>query len=127
MTDMTSAVQKPTLAGAAPVYTQCTAADKFAALPNSSYLLHYKNGATPQATAGSATTVVDSTSVAPAGSSPAAGYANSISIPTPGMLATTESVVLIDNSNRFRDGLGFINLVHPGTLTTMTVAIIGPV
>jgi len=118
--------QKPALAGIAPTYNVCTATDKFAAVPGSKYMLHYKNGATAQATGGANNTVTDSTTPIPAGSGAVAGFANAITIPTPGMLSTTESVVLIDNSTRFMDAQGFINLNHPGTLTTVTVAILGP-
>lgn len=126
MTDFTNQVQKPGLGGAAPTYNVCTATDKFAALPNSKYLLHYKNGATAQASGAVGNTITDSTTPTPPGSAPAAGFADVVTLAGPGMLATTEYVSYIDNSNRFRDNLGFINLKHPGTLTTVTVAIIGP-
>lgn len=122
----TLTTQKLGLAGVAPNYQAVSAADKFAAAPGSKYLLHYKNGATAQATGGANNTVVDQTTPTPAGASPAAGFANAVSIATPGMLSTTESCVEIDNSSRFLDAQGFINLVHPGTLTTITLAILGP-
>jgi hypothetical protein len=123
---MTSAVQLPNLSGVAPTYTQCTAADKFTASPNARYMLHYKNGATAQATGGSANTITDPTTPIPAGSGLSAGFANAQTKATPGLVASEERVVWIDNSNRFRDSTGAINLVHPGTVTTVTVAIFGP-
>lgn len=122
----TFVAQKPGLAGIAPTYNACTATDKFAATPGSKYMLHYKNGATAQATGGANNTITDSTTAIPAGSAAVAGFANAITIPTPGMTGTSESVVLIDNSTRFMDAQGFINLNHPGTLTTVTVAVLGP-
>jgi len=124
MTDMSAAVQLPTLNGVAPTYTACTAADKFLAQPNARYVLHYKNGATT--TGGSLPfKITDQATAAPAGSNPAAGFADAVVAAT-GMTATTELVAVIDRSNRFRDSTGFINLVHGGTLTTVSVAIFGP-
>lgn len=122
----TFVAQKPTLAFAAPTYNACTVADKFAAVPGSKYMLHYKNGATPQASSSAPNKVTDVTSPIPAGSAAVAGYADLLTSGGTGIPATTEYVVQIDNSSRFIDGTGFINLVHPGTLTTMTVAILGP-
>lgn len=126
MTDFTANVQKPGLTGIAPTYNAVTAADKFTAAPNSRYMLHYKNGATAQATGGSPNKVTDPTTPVPSGSSASAGFADAVTQASPGMTATSEFVVWIDNSSRFRDATGFINLVHPGTLTTVTVAIFGP-
>jgi hypothetical protein len=126
MTDFTANVQLPGLAGLAPTYNTCTATDKFTAAPNSRYMLHYKNGATAQVTGGSNNTVTDPTTPIPGASGLSAGFANAITKATPGYVASEERVVWIDNTNRFRDSTGAINLVHPGTLTTVTVAIFGP-
>lgn len=123
---MTSAVQLPGLAGVTPTYTACTAADKFTAAPNSRYMLHYKNGATAQATGGTPNKITDPTTPIPAGSASVAGFADVTTKATPGLTASEERVVWIDNTNRLRDSTGAINLVHPGTLTTVTVAIFGP-
>lgn len=123
MTDMTAFVQKANLTGAAPVYTPVTSTDKFKASSSSRYLLHYKNGATPQATG--SMKVTDQTTTTPSGSVPGAGFADAVVVATP-MGATTELVVEIDNSTRFMDATGFINLTATGTLTTVSVAIIGP-
>lgn len=123
---MTSAVQLPGLAGVTPTYTACTAADKFTAAPNSRYMLHYKNGATAQATGGTPNKITDPTTPIPAGSASIAGFADVTTKATPGLTASEERVVWIDNTNRLRDSTGAINLVHPGTLTTVTVAIFGP-
>lgn len=124
MTDMTAFVQLPANLAAAPVYTQCTATDFFTAQPNAKYMLHYKNGATPTATG--AFTATDPTTVAPPGSSPAAGFADVVVKASGSMLATTELVSVLPNSTRLRDTNGRINLAHGGTLTTLSVAIIGP-
>lgn len=126
MADLTAGITKPGLLGVAPNYQAVSAADKFTAQSGARYMLHYKNGATPQATGGLPNKVTNPTAVAPSGSSPTAGWADAVSQATPGMGATTENVVWIDNSTIFKDGTGFINLVHPGTLTTVTVAIMGP-
>lgn len=122
----TFTAQAVALAPVAPVYNVCTATDKFAAVPGAKYMLHYKNGATAQASGSSPNKVTDTTTPVPGGASPAAGFADLLTSAGAGMLANTEACVVIANSSRFIDGTGFINLVHPGTLTTMTVAIIGP-
>lgn len=118
--------RKQGLAFTAPNYQAVTAADKFAAVPSSKYLLHYKNGATAQASSSAPNKVTDTTAVIPAGSASIAGFADLLTSAGTGMGATSEATIEIDNSSRFIDGTGFINLVHPGTLTTITVDIIGP-
>lgn len=124
MADLTSSVKALTALGAAPVYVAVSAADKFTAIPNAKYILHYKNGATP--TASGAFTVTDTTTPTPDGSAAAAGFADLVTKAAGSMLASTELVCVIPNSSRFRDANGQINLVHGGTLTTVTVAILGP-
>jgi hypothetical protein len=126
MTDFSAFVQKPGYAGIAPTYTAVTAADFFTASPNARYMLHYKNGATAQATGGSPNKITNPTAQAPAGASPSAGWQDAITQASPGMTSTSELVVWIDNSSIFRDANGRINLVHPGTLTTITLAVFGP-
>jgi hypothetical protein len=121
MADLTSAIQKPGLSGVAPTYSTVSASDVFTALPNTRYMLHYKNGATT--TGGSLPfKVTDPTTPTPSGSSPGAGFADSVSAAT-GMLGSTELVVYIDNSTRFMNSSKQITLTHGGTLTTVTVAI----
>ena len=126
MTDLTSAVQLPNVAGVAPTYTAVTATDFFTASPNARYMLHYKNGATAQATGGTHNTITDPTTPVPTGSGLSAGFANAQTKVSPGFTSSEERVVWIDNSTRFRDSNGRINLNHPGTLTTLTVAVFGP-
>jgi hypothetical protein len=126
VSDFTAQVQKPGLLGVAPTYNACTAADKFTAATGGRYMLHYKNGATPQATGGLPNKITNPTAVVPPGASPAAGWQDAVTQVSPGMTATTEFVAWIDNATTFKDGTGFVNLVHPGTITTMTVAIFGP-
>jgi hypothetical protein len=125
MTDMTAAVQKPGLTSVSPTYTQCTAADKFFAAPGAKYMLHYRNGATPVATSNFKITDQTSAAQAPAGAVLAGGWADAVTVATP-LIASADAVVWIDNATRFKDGQGFVNLVHGGTLTTCTVAIFGP-
>lgn len=124
MADLSTAVQRPGLTAVAPVYSPCGATDFFVAQPNAAYLLHYKNGATAQTTGPNK--VSDPTTTAPAGATLAGGWADVTHGGGSGMTANSEAVVLIPNSNRFRDGQGRINLAHPGTLTTVSVCIIGP-
>lgn len=126
MGDLTANVQRPQLGFVAPIYTTVQATDFFTAAPNAAYVLKYKNGATAQASGAIPNKVTDATSVAPSGVSLAGGWADVPTSPATGMAATSEAVVTIPNTNRFRDGQGRINLSHAGTLTTVQVAIIGP-
>ncbi len=122
MTDIVP--QKPGLAGIAPNYIAVTAADRFLALPNSKYMLHYKNGVTP--TGANTFKITDTTTPTPGAATPGAGFADAV-VQNSGMVASTELVQVIDNSTRFRDTNGFVNLTHTGgTLTTVSVAVIGP-
>jgi hypothetical protein len=125
MTDMTSAIQKPGVSGLTPTYTQCTAADKFSALPGGRYMLHYKNAATPttQLYINEQVAVLPNGAVTPA--APTGGTKWSDVQVSAALGATTERVCWIENSNNYRDALGFINLQH-NTPTTLTVAIFGP-
>lgn len=124
MADLSASVQKLGVVGAAPTYVAANATDFFVAQPGSRYILHYKNGATP--TASGAFSVTDPTTPIPQGSSQIAGFADVVTKASGSMLANTELVVDIPNSNRHRDSNGRINLIHGGTLTTVTVCIMGP-
>lgn len=124
MADLTASVQNPGVVGAAPTYVACNATDFFNAAPNARYILHYKNGAT--ATVSGAFSVTDPTTPIPQGSGQIAGFADVVTKAAGSMLANTELVSQIPNSTRHRDSNGRINLVHGGTLTTVTVAILGP-
>jgi hypothetical protein len=124
MADQTANVQKPSITGVAPTYVAANATDFFTATPNSRYEIHYKNGAT--ATASGAFTVTDPTTPIPAGSGAVAGFADGIIKASGSMLANTELKAVIPNSSRFMDANGRINLVHGGTLTTVTMNILGP-
>jgi len=126
MTDLTTQVRQPGLSGAqAANYAAIAAADFFTAIPGASYILHYKNGATP--TGSGIFSVTDPTTPIPSGSGAVAGFADGILKPTGAFAANTEFIARIPNSDRFRDSTGKINLVHGGgTLTTATVAILGP-
>lgn len=126
MADLTTQVRQPTLSGAqAANYTPISAADFFTALPGASYILHYKNGATP--TGSGVFTVTDPTTPIPLHSAQVAGFADGILKPTGVFAASAEFIARIGNTDRWRDSQGRINLVHlGGTLTTATVAILGP-
>jgi hypothetical protein len=124
MADLTSSVQSLGLAGVAPTYVAVSANDFFTAAPNSRYELHYKNGGT--ATASGAFTVTDPTTPVPQGSGAVAGFADQVVKAAGSMLANTELKATVTPSTRFRDSNGRINLVHGGTLTTVTVNILGP-
>jgi hypothetical protein len=124
MTTLTA--RRQGLAFAAPNYQAVTAADKFLGASGAKYLLHYKNGATAQASSSAPNKVTDPSTPIPSGSAAVAGFADLLTSAGTGMGATSEATIEIDNATRFIDGTGFINLVHPGTLTTVTVDIIGP-
>lgn len=122
---MTAFVQKPPVNGVAPTYTQCTTSDKFQALPNARYILHYKNAATPT----TQLYINEQVAQLPAGSvtpTPPTGATKWSDVQISAALgATTERVCYIENSQLYRDALGFINLQH-GTPTTLTLSIQGP-
>lgn len=126
MADLTTAIRTPVLSGAQAVnYAAISATDFFVAAAGASYILHYKNGATP--TGSGVFSVQDRNTPIPVGSGAVAGYADGITKPTGVFAANTEFIARIANSDRFRDSLGRINLDHGGgTLTTATVAILGP-
>lgn len=123
MADITSAVKKPALAGVAAAPAAVSASDTFTAAPDSSYILVYSNGAT---TTGAAIfKIVDETTPEPAAADLAAGWADAITLD--GTLgASSERAVIIPNTNRFRGAGGAITLEHTGTLTTVTLSILGP-
>lgn len=123
MADLTAQVRQPPLAGQAMNYVAVTAADFFTATPNASYIIHWKNGAT--ATASGNLSITDPTTPVPQGSTAVAGFADAVAN-AGGLVANGERISRIPNSDRFRDSNGRINLVHGGTITTLTVAILGP-
>lgn len=125
MTDMTAAVQRPSVGGTiTPTFTQCTAADKFSAQAGSKYMLHYRNGAT------TATNVyiAEKAASSPAGSTPATPtgatkWSDALVVASIG--STTDRIVFIDYVAPYIDTLGFVNVVAT-TPTTLTLAIYGP-
>lgn len=125
MTDMSASIQDPT-AGApvTPIYTQCTAADKFQASQGGRYMLHYKNGGTVTGTVfvneKLANLPPGSIASTPAGASKWSDLQVAVSIGV-----STERVVVIDNISPYIDSTGFVNLQHV-TPTTLTLAIFGP-
>jgi hypothetical protein len=114
---------------AAPSYTAVTAADKFAANPSGTYLLHYKNGATVGTAAFYVVNQV--VTLPPSVATPAlptgATHWDDLPIVT-SLGANAERDVFLDASiiAQYIDGTGFVNLVHNGTLTTITIALYGP-
>lgn len=112
---------------ATPSYTQCTAADKFLVNPSATYLLHYKNGATPTTQCYVTNQVV---ALPPSVATPATptGATNWDDLPISAAIgASAERDVFLDASviAQYIDGTGFVNLKH-NTPTTLTVAIYGP-
>jgi hypothetical protein len=125
--------QLPTVAAPiTPIYSAVTAADKFAANPGTTYMISYVNGGTP----GTATLwVLDGNNpgaVVPVG-------AQTPNIPTGAtkwsdaqisatLGASASRIIVLDKSiiANFIDSTGFVNLKHNGTLTTITVAVLGP-
>lgn len=125
MTDFTSLMQDPSIGNTiTPVFTACTAADKFQAQAGSKYLLYYRNAATPTATLW----IREQAAVAPLGTTPAipagavkwsdAAIAASIG-------ATSDRAVFIDVVGPYIDSLGFVNLIH-NTPTSLTLCVMGP-
>lgn len=107
-----------------PTFTACTAADKFAA-NGGRYVLYYKSGAS-----GAVSTIYAlNAAAAPSGTVPAAGTGGTNWADlrlSNGIGATTDAVCTIPDVSAYIDATGFVNLKHNGTLTTVTVAVIGP-
>lgn len=117
MTDF--APQAPAAAGVTPTYNTATTSDTFSAQPNSKYMIHYKNGATPTGTL----KVRDRNVPIPAGSTAVAGFGD-VQV-TAALSGSAEAVYMITNSSRFMDSQGKITLDN-ATPTTLTFAIFGP-
>jgi hypothetical protein len=128
MADLSSFVQRPNASTVViPTYTAVTAADKFLASQNSGYMLHYKNGAT----LAGAVYINEKLAANPPSSQapippPAGGLKWSDFVVHTAFPASVERVVFIDNISAYIDNLGFVNLQHLGTITTLTVCIMGP-
>jgi hypothetical protein len=113
-----------------PTQTAVSAADKFAANPGTTYLLHYENGAT----AGTATLwILSQNTTAPAGTLlpvtvPAGATSWNDAQISALLAANAERDIVLDKSiiGNFIDSTGFVNLKHNGTLTSITLAIYGP-
>lgn len=123
----TMPTQRPSVAagGVTPTFTQCTAADKFLAPTGSgSYLLYYKNAATPTTTLW----VLNPLAVVPAGSTPAVptGATNFADVLISAALgASTDRAFFIDDVSPYIDVTNFVNLKH-NTPTTLTMCVLGP-
>ena len=126
------------VAGSTPAFTAVTANDKFLSNGQGNWRIHYRNGAT----VGTGSLFVQnfSTVTAPVGFSGAIPPgAATPAIPTgavhwddalvvTNMAASVDRVVFIPGSliAQFTDSSGFVNLVHNGTITTITVSVEGP-
>jgi len=112
---------------ATPSYTACTAADKFAANPGTTYLVHYENGATPTAQC----YVLEQVATLPPGAAtpnlPTGAAKWSDALISAAIGANAERDIVLDKSiiGNYIDSTGFVNLKHT-TPTTLTVAIYGP-
>jgi|SRR6266576_1071919 len=126
MADLSAGVQRPNAANIiTPNYQACSAADKFLASLHGGYMLHYKNGAT---LAGAVYINEKQLSLPPQGAptAPAGSLKWSDYVVHAAFPATAERIVFIDDITPYIDTLGFVNMQHLGTITTMTVAILGP-
>jgi len=119
----------PGVTSVAPVFTAVTAADKFLSSGGGGWRIHYRNGASP----GTAALYVQNFTVAvpPGAATPslpsgAVHWSDDLVITSMG--ATTDRVIYIPGIyiSQFTDSTGFVNLVHNGTITTITVSVEGP-
>lgn len=126
MADLSANVKAPTEASGSVVlpFAACTAADKFAA-STGRYLLIYTNGATATGTV----FVNEQKAVAPTGATPAAPAGatkwSDLKVGTTIPASGTYPISIADIS-KYVDVTGFVNLQHAGTLTTLTLGILGP-
>jgi hypothetical protein len=124
--------QKPSIGTVVtPTFNATTAADKFSA-SGGSYILIYQNAGT----IGTGTlwvldgnnpgAVVPTGAQAPAIPTGATKWSDALIVSN--MPTSSFRVIAIDNINiqNFIDSTGFVNLKHNGTITTITVAILGP-
>jgi len=107
-----------------PTFTAATTTDKFTAT-GGKYILYYKVGAS-----GVITTVYAlNTAPAPAGTVPAAGAGatNWADLRlSNGIAVSTDGVCIIPDVAPYIDATGFVNIKLVGTVTTVTVAVVGP-
>lgn len=120
--------QKPNVATPlTPSFTACTTSDKFQSNGGGTWILWYRNGATPT----TQLYITDqNTSVPPGAATPGlpTGATNWSDAQVSAALgATTDRVIAIDAVNiaQYTDALGFVNLKH-NTPTTLTLAVLGP-
>jgi Kef-type K+ transport system membrane component KefB len=128
----------PGVVSSAPAFTAVTAADKFLSSGAGGWRIHYRNGAT----VGTGSLFVQNFSavIAPVGFTGAVPPgAATPALPTgavhwdddlvvTNMAATTDVRLYIPGIliAQFTDTTGFVNLVHNGTITTITVSVEGP-
>ena len=120
------AAQAPTLLLQTPTFSAVSASDTFAAVQGQKYLLYYINGGTQTS---AAAYVSEKAAVAPSGSvpvvpaTPATKFSDGLLIATTFPATTSRfSEFQVDN---YLSG-GVVTLLHGGTVTTLTIAIIGP-
>ena len=131
----------PGVVSAAPTFTAVTAADKFlAGGPGGSggWRIHYRNGATVGTGSlfvqnfSAVTAPVGFTGAVPPGAATPAIPTGAVhwddDLVVTNMAATSDRVLFIPGSliAQFVDASGFVNLVHNGTITTITVSVEGP-
>ena len=119
----------PGVTSVAPTFTAVTAADKFLSNAGGGWRIHYRSGATP----GTLGLYVQNFVVAvpPGAATPglptgAVHWSDDLVINAMG--ATTDRVLYIPAIYiaQFTDATGFVNLVHNGTITSITVSVEGP-
>jgi hypothetical protein len=110
-----------------PTFTACTTSDKFQSNGGGTYILWYRNGATPT----TQLYIVDQNTTVPAGAATPAvptGATNwSDALITSALAASSDRVIAIDDINmaQYTDSTLFVNLKH-NTPTTLTLAVLGP-
>jgi hypothetical protein len=124
--------QKPSIGSpVTPTFTAITAADKFAA-SGGSYVIWYRTAASSGNTTFWVLDGNNPGAVAPTGAQapavPTGATKWSDALIVSAMAATSDKVIAIDNINiqNFIDSTGFVNLKHNGTVTNITVAVLGP-
>jgi hypothetical protein len=120
------ATQPPSLLLQTPTFSSVSASDTFNASQGQKFVLYYVNGGTPT---GAAAYVSEKLAVAPSGSvpvvpaTPATKFSDGLLIATTFPASTSRwSEFIVDNYL----ASGLVTLLHGGTLTTLTLAILGP-
>ena len=128
----------PGVVSAAPAFTAVTAADKFLSNGAGGWRIHYRNAATVGTGSlfvqnfSTVTQPLGFTGAVPPGAAtpsiPAGAVHWDDDLVVTNMAASSDRVLYIPGIYiaQFTDTSGFVNLVHNGTITTITVSVEGP-